>query len=140
MEIETNISIEIDEDDWCAEIDLDDRIANEVKHIIESKVDDAVFEAMEEVRRSMGQATITPDRVREIVREIALVDGYAQHGCALTDDRTREIVREEITKSINGVGSVLAAMIGPKDSIKAVIGEPIPANQAWNTNKENSND
>lgn len=124
MEIETTINIEIDEDDWCVELDLDGRIESGLENILDGKVDEAVFEAMEDIRRQMGQATITPDRVREIVREI--VQG---------------IVREEIALSINGVGRALSkALVEPEDSIKAVIGEPIPANQAWNTNKETSND
>ena len=94
MEIDTNISIEIDEDDFATEIDLDGRIESGVESILENKVDEAVFEAMEEIRRQMRQATITEDRVREIVRD-------------------------EITKSINGVGMVLASMIGPKENNNA---------------------
>ena len=91
MEIETSVTIEIDEDELVEELDLDNRIESGLENILENKVDEAVFEAMEEIRRQMRQATITEDRVREIVRD-------------------------EITKSINGVGMVLASMIGSKEN------------------------
>lgn len=94
MEIETNISIEIDEDDWCAEIDLDNRIAN--------GMEDFVIEAVK---------TAVEDQTYDLREHLRRVDVGT-----ITEDRVREIVRNEITKSINGVGSVLAAMIGPKEN------------------------
>tara|TARA_R110000803_G_scaffold93280_2_gene160794 strand:+ start:428 stop:685 length:258 start_codon:yes stop_codon:yes gene_type:complete len=85
MEIDTNISIEIDEDEWAIELDLDGRI----KQQIEDFVDD--------------------EWIEKIVRQTI----------ALNPDMVRDIVHEEITTAINNIGSVLVAMIGPKENNNA---------------------
>ena len=123
MEIETSVTIEIDPDDFVDELDLDNRIQSGMEDFVieavKTAVEDQTYDLREHLRR-VDNGTITEDRVREIVREIAFEDGYALHGdTALVDDRTRYIVREEITKSINGVGMVLASMIGPKENNNA---------------------
>ena len=103
MEIETSVTIEIDPDDFVDELDLDNRIQSGMEDFVieavKTAVEDQTYDLREHLRR-VDNGTITEDRVREIVREIAFEDGYALHGdTALVDDRTRYIVREASTVS-----------------------------------------
>ena len=60
MEIDTNISIEIDEDEWAIELDLDGRIQEQIERF----VDDDWIEKI--VRQTIA---LNPDMVRDIVHE-----------------------------------------------------------------------
>lgn len=97
MEIETSVTIEIDPDDFVDELDLDNRI--------QSGMEDFVIEAVK---------TAVEDQTYDLREHLRRVDNGT-----ITEDRVREIVRDEITKSINGVGMVLASMIGPKENNNA---------------------
>jgi len=97
MEIETSVTIEIDPDDFVDELDLDNRI--------ESGMEDFVIEAVK---------TAVEDQTYDLREHLRRVDNGT-----ITEDHVREIVRDEITKSINGVGMVLASMIGPKENNNA---------------------
>ena len=97
MEIETSVTIEIDPDDFVDELDLDNRI--------QSGMEDFVIEAVK---------TAVEDQTYDLREHLRRVDNGT-----ITEDHVREIVRDEITKSINGVGMVLASMIGPKENNNA---------------------
>ena len=97
MEIETSVTIEIDPDDFVDELDLDNRI--------QSGMEDFVIEAVK---------TAVEDQTYDLREHLRRVDNGT-----ITEDCVREIVRDEITKSINGVGMVLASMIGPKENNNA---------------------
>jgi hypothetical protein len=105
--------IDFDEDTLIDELALDSRIEEALDDQIINAVDNAVAEAMEEYQRE--QTPLQP---------------------AITEDRVKELVKVEMDRLMYRVLTAFSA----HRPIRAVVGEPIPANQAWNTIKENGND